>query len=140
MKLFKHLLAAVAFMAIATPAFAAVLSVQTMPFTGLQYTSAAASVGDSFANDGRTFLLFTNSNASARTLTIAANATDKPGFGTITIPSTVVTIPGSGTNGGLIMVGPFPTDRFNDSNGRVNYTIDVVTGLNVAAVKLTNYP
>ena len=51
-----------------------------------------------------------------------------------------MTIPGSGTNGGLCVVGPFPTERFNDPNtGRVSYTVDVVTGLTVAAVKLTQY-
>ena len=84
--------------------------------------------------------MFTNANASARTLTIAANATSRPGFGTIATPPTVVTIPGSGTNGGLCMVGPFPTERFNDiTTGRVSYTVDVVTGLTVAAVKLASY-
>ena len=79
----------------------ATLTVQTSSFAGLNHTSAAASVADTFANDGRTFLLFTNANASPRTLTIAANATSRPGFGSIATPSTVVTIPGSCTNVGL---------------------------------------
>ncbi len=74
----------------------AILSVQTSVFGGLNYTSSSASVADSFANDGKTFLLFTNGNVSARTLTIAANDAEKPGFGTIVTPDTVVTIPGSG--------------------------------------------
>lgn len=117
----------------------ATLSVQTSVFGGLNYTSASASVADVFANDGKTFLLFTNGNASARTLTIAANDADKPGFGTIATPDTVVTIPGSGTNGGLCIVGPFPMDRFNNNSGQVSYTIDVVTGLTVAAIKLQTY-
>ena len=52
----------------------------------------------------------------------------------------MVTIPGSGTNGGLCVVGPFPADRFNDpSTGRASYTIDAVTGLTVSAVKLATY-
>src|SRR3954452_839122 len=118
----------------------ATLSVQTLTFAGLNYTSASASVADNFTNDGRTFLLFTNGNASARTLTIAANATTRPGFGTIATPSTVVTLPGSGTNGGLAVVGPFPTDRFNSTTtGRVSYTLDVATGMTVAAIKMTRY-
>ena len=118
----------------------ATLTVQTSVFGGLNYTSASAATSDTFTNDGHTFLLFTNGNASARTLTIAANATSRPGFGAIATPSTTVTIPGSGTNGGLCVVGPFPTERFNDiTTGRVTYTIDVVTGLTVAAVKLTQY-
>ncbi len=118
----------------------AVLSVQTAVFGGLNHTSASASTADSFANDGKTFLLFTNGNASARTLTLAANDADKPGFGTIVTPDTVVTLPGSGTNGGLCVVGPFPVERFNDpSTGRASYTVDNVTGLTVAAVKLATY-
>ncbi|AWM37017.1 hypothetical protein GobsT_50820 [Gemmata obscuriglobus] len=118
----------------------ATLTVQTSTFAGLNHTSAAASTADNFANDGRTFLLFTNANASARTLTIAANATSRPGFGSIATPATVVTLPGSATNGGLAVVGPFPTERFNDiTTGRVSYTLDVATGMTVAAVKLASY-
>ncbi len=139
MRFFYYLLTS-ALLLFTTPAIAATLSVQSAVFTGVNYTLASASTSDTFVNDGRTFLLFTNGNASARTLTIAANSTDKPGFGTITIPSTTVTLPGSGTNGGLAIVGPFPTDRFNDSNGRVVYTLDTATGMTVAAIKLTNYP
>ena len=116
------------------------LTVQTATFAGLNHTSAAASTADNFVNDGRTFLVFTNANASARTLTIAANATSRPGFGTIATPATVVTLPGSGTNGGLAVVGPFPTERFNDvTTGKVSYTLDAATGMSVAAVKLANY-
>ena len=116
------------------------LTVQAAVFGGLNYTSAAASTADNFTNDGHTFLLFTNSNASARTLTIAANATTRPGFGSIATPSTTVTLPGSGTNGGLAVVGPFPTERFNDvTTGKVSYTLDVATGMTVSAIKLTQY-
>lgn len=118
----------------------ATLSVQNAVFGGLNPTMGSAALTDTFANDGKlTFLLFINGNASARTLTIAANDADKPGFGTIATPDTVVTLPGSGTNGGVALVGPFPADRFNDTNGRVVYTLDVATGMTVAAVKLTPY-
>jgi hypothetical protein len=118
------------------------LTVQTTPFTGLNYTSVSADVaGDSFANDGRTFLLFKNANAASRTLTIAANDTTKPGFGTIATPDTTVTIPGSGTNGGLCIVGPFPTERFNNpTTGKVDLAYSAVTDLTVSAVKLSVYP
>lgn len=117
------------------------LNVQTAGFTGLNHAFAAASTADKFTNDGKTFLLFTNANASARTLTLAGNATSKPGFGDISAAdmAETVTLPGSGTNGGLAVVGPFPQDRFNDSNGQVNYTLDAATGMTVAAVKLATY-
>ncbi len=137
----KRILFSIAlFIGLASTALAATLSVQTVGFPGLNHTFASASTADNFTNDGKTFLLFNNVNASARTLTIAANATTRPGFGSIATPSTVVTLPGSGTNGGLAVVGPFPTERFNDiTTGKVNYTIDVITGLTVAAIKLTTY-
>ncbi len=106
-------------------------------FTGLNDTKAAASTSQAFLNDGNTFLEFLNANASARTLTITQNATDKPGYGSITPAAVTVTIPGSGTNGGLCKVGRFPTARFNDASGKVNYTIDNVTGLTVSAISLT---
>jgi hypothetical protein len=117
----------------------ATLSVQSSVFGGLNYTLGSASTADVFANDGATFLIFSNANASSRTLTIAANDADKPGFGTIAVPDTVVTLPGSGTNGGRAIVGPFPPDRFNNSSGQVSYTLDDATGMSVAAVKLTRY-
>ena len=113
------------------------LTVQTLsPFSSLNYTLAAAATSQAFVNDGNTFLVFLNGNASARTLTIAANDADKAGFGSIATPDTVITIPGSGTNGGLCMVGRLPTQRFNDASEKVNYTIDNVTSLTAAAIKL----
>jgi hypothetical protein len=115
------------------------LSVQTSSFDGVNYSLASASTADVFANDGSTFLLFLNGNASSRTLTIAANDTDKPGFGPIATPDTVVTIPGSGTNGGRAIVGPFPADRFNNSSGQVSYTLSDATSMQVAAIKLPRY-
>lgn len=136
----RTLLASLLALLIAGKAEAATLNVQAVGFPGLNYTSVSASTADNFTNDGRTFLLFTNANASARTLTIAANQTTRPGFGTIITPSTVVTLPGSGTNGGLAVVGPFPTERFNDiTTGKVSYTLDAATGMSVAAIRLTQY-
>lgn len=118
----------------------AALTVQNCVMEGLNPTMGSASTSDTFVNDGKlTFLIFINTNATARTLTIAANDADKPGFGPITTPDTTKTLPGSGTNGGLAIVGPFPSDRFNNSNGVVTYTLDVATGMTVAAVKLAAY-
>ena len=119
----------------------ATLNVETLLFTGLQYAAQTPSVADVFTNDGNTILLILNSNASARTLTIAGNAFSKPGFGDISAADAgeVITIPGSGTNGGRFAVGTFPTGRFNNSSGQVSYTIDNVTGLTVSVIKLNPY-
>lgn len=118
------------------------LTVQTAnPFTALNHTYAAVTTGDKFSNDGSTVLLFKNSNASARTLTLAGNAVDTPGFGSISAADMgeTITIPGSGTNGGECVVGVFPPNRFNDSAGQVTLTLDATTGLTVAAVKLARF-
>ncbi|MBP3955392.1 hypothetical protein J8F10_08875 [Gemmata sp. G18] len=114
----------------------ATISTQTSSFAGLNYTLGAASTADKFQNDGRTVLVFSNANASSRTLTIAANDARAPGFGAIATPDTVITLPGSGTNGGRAIVGPFPADRFNDPDGFLNYTLSDATGMSVAAVKM----
>jgi hypothetical protein len=137
----KRILAytALATVLLAGIAQAATLSVQTVTFAGLNYALGSATSADAVTNDGHTVLLFSNGNASSRTLTIAANTTSRPGFGSIATPSTVVTLPGSGTNGGVAIVGPFPADRFNDGTGKLNYTLDVATGMSVAPVKLTQY-
>ena len=123
----------------------ATLSVQNLTYAtsgGLQYTYAAvASGGDVFANDGKTFLLVKNASGSTRTVTADAVASlDKPGFGTVPIADSVLTVPGSGTNGGLTMWGPFPPDRFNDSNGRVSLTYsDSGADLTIAVVRIPSY-
>ncbi|CAN5263516.1 hypothetical protein BH10PLA2_BH10PLA2_00670 [soil metagenome] len=117
----------------------AVLTVQTLSLSGLlSSTLASASTADKFNNDGNTFLLFVNGNASARTLTLTVqNATvTKDGFNPITITSPTVSIPGSGTNGGIALVGPFGPVQFNDSNGQLNYTLDTATSMTVAAIKM----
>jgi hypothetical protein len=102
----------------------------------------SASTADKFLNDGNTFLLFINGNASSRTLTLTVqNATvNTPGYNPITISNPTVTLPGTGTNGGIGIVGPFGPNQFNDANGMLNYTLDTATGMTVAAVKVPRLP
>lgn len=114
-----------------------VLSVQTLALSGLQQTYGSVADGDTFPNDGSTFLAFENGNASSRTLTVPANDAYAPGFGAIATPDTTYSIPGSGTNGGKCMIGPFPADRFNDpSTGRATIGLSASTGLTVAVLKM----
>jgi len=118
----------------------AAISVQNSALGGLNYTLAAAnSGGDTVANDGRILLVFANANASSRTVTIAANDVEKQGFGTIAVPDTVLTIPGSGTNGGRHIAGPFPADRFNDSSGNMSLAYSATADLTVAAIRVPAY-
>lgn len=115
------------------------ITVQAAADTGVNYTNqAAASGGDAFPNDGRTVLLFVNGNASSRTLTITKQNKnpDAQGFNPITLSDTTVTIPGSGTNGGLCVVGPFAQREYNDSTGLVQLAYSGVTSLTVAAIQV----
>jgi hypothetical protein len=117
----------------------ATLSVQNLSLAGLlSSTMGSASTADKFTNDGNTFLLFINGNASSRTLTMQVqNATvNQAGYNPLTVANPTVTIPGSGTNGGIAVVGPFGVTEFNDSSGFCNYTLDVATGMTVAAIKV----
>lgn len=120
---------------------AAVTIQNVLPFAGLNHTYAGVATGDTLANDGHVLLLFKNANASDRTLTLAGNAVDKPGFGTISAADMgeAITLPGSGTNGGECVVGPLPPDRFNNSAGNVVLTINNATGLTVAALRIGRY-
>jgi hypothetical protein len=123
----------------------ATLSVQNLALSGLQYSFAsAASGGDVFANDGKTFVLITNGNASTRTATFdvptANESVSVQGLGPVSIADTAITVPGSGTNGGRIMVGPFPPSRFNNSSGQVSITYsDSAADLTIAVVRMPNY-
>jgi hypothetical protein len=117
----------------------ATLTVQTISLAGLlSSTMGSASTADKFTNDGNTFLLFINGNASARTLTLTVQnpTVSQAGYNPITVASPTVALPGSGTNGGVALVGPFGMTQFNDSNGQLNYTLDVATGMTVAVIKV----
>jgi len=139
----KHLCLALFFVLFAGSAFAATLSVQNLSLTGLiSSTLASASTGDKFLNNGNTFLLFSNGNASSRTLTLTVqNATvNTAGYNPLTVGNPTVTLPGSGTNGGLALVGPFGQTQFNDGTGMLNYTLDNATGMNVAVINMPRLP
>ena len=116
------------------------ITVQAAVDSGVNYTSQAAAVGgDAFLNDGKTVLLFANTNASSRTLTITRQNKNPQvqGFNPITLTDLTVTIPGSATNGGLCVVGPFAHTEYDDSTGLVQLSYSAVTGLNVSALSVS---
>ena len=92
----------------------AVLTVVDASITGASSipTVAVTAAGDSFANDGRTFVIIKNSSgANAYTV---ATTTPATAYGqAIADGSTSV-----GTSASVLF-GPFPTAAFNDSGGAV---------------------
>lgn len=107
----------------------AVLTVQSSALTGTElaaYASAAAG-GDSFANDGTIMLHVKNGGGAPINVTAVAKTACNQG----TLHDAVVSV----TNGKEALIGPFPTSRFNDVNGKVSITYSAVTSVTVAVIK-----
>ncbi|HEV8360900.1 MAG TPA: hypothetical protein VGR28_10640 [Candidatus Thermoplasmatota archaeon] len=105
----------------------AALTVQIIAQAGLGPTYAAcAAGGDTFANDGRTFLHVKNTNAATRQVTVDADKLCSQGSD----HNAVVTVPATT---GDRMIGPFPLDQFPSVCA---ITYDAVTNLTIAAVQL----
>lgn len=120
----------------------AAITVQSLAaFTKLNHTYGSVADGDTVLNDGNVLLLFKNSNASARTLTLTGVATTVPGFGTVSAADMGETfsIPGSGTNSGECVIGLLPPNRFNNNSGQVTLGFDATTGLTIAAINVARF-
>jgi hypothetical protein len=87
--------------------------------------TAAAGGGDQFPNNGRTYLKVTNGGGAPITVTIASQRSCDQGSTHNTTNSI--------TNGTTELMGPFPTERFNDALGMVQVTYSAVTTVTVGA-------
>lgn len=111
------------------------LTVQEVVLTGLETTFVSADVGgDTFSNDGRTFLWVDNASGGDITVTLdaVAVAVEKQGFGSVPVTDTAVVV----TAGEERLIGPLGIQRFNTSDSKVAVTYSGVTSLTVAAVRL----
>jgi hypothetical protein len=110
----------------------AAITIQTFNLTtGLTPTFAAATAGgDTFLNDGQTFLVVKNTGVTTNITVTAPNA---PGGLTFTYPS--YTIPATT---GERWCGPYDPTLFN-SSGAVTVNYAQVTGITVGAFKLPRY-
>ena len=106
----------------------ALITVQSIALTGLEMTYEAASVSDTFANNGRTFIHAKNADGSDHTLTI--NSLVDCNQGEDHNPAVVVTA------GEERMVGPFPMSRFNSATGIVTATWEDATSVTIAVLSL----
>jgi hypothetical protein len=87
----------------------------------------ADSGGDGFENDGATMFRLVNTDGTPETVTFNAVGSCGQGFDhdvAATVPATT----------GDVWIGPFPTDRFNDTSGYVQLTYSAATALTVYAV------
>lgn len=117
--------------ALITRAFA-VLTVQDVSLAGLNPSYAAAGAGgDSFPNDGATFLHVKNGGGGPITVTIDDVGSASPEAAAAFDPDPDVSVPA----GEERMIGPFPKDRFDATDGTgVNVSYSGVTSVTVAAV------
>lgn len=112
----------------------ALLTVQTADRGGLNLTDsdvAASAGGDSFANDGNTALYVLNGSGGDITVTLVFG-TGAAVDGQSPTNRTVVVEAGKAE-----IIGPFPTQYYNDGNGRMNVTYSGVTTLTVLPFKLS---
>jgi hypothetical protein len=112
----------------------AVISAQQVPMAGavVTFTNAAAA-GDSYQNSGYAKVRVRNTTAGAKRVNVEGQGVDNFGLSgnfsdlEVSIPAAAGGIPGEKT------MGPFPQNRFNDANGRVQLTYpDNETGMSVA--------
>ncbi len=91
--------------------------------------AAAAAGGDEFVNEGKqTFVHFLNANVATRTVTIETPKT----VAGLALAELSVVVPATGE----AMVGPFPADTFNDSDGKVQMTYSTEVDLTIAVIKI----
>lgn len=105
------------------------LAIQQIDLDGEAEDFAAVGASDQFANNGKTFLHFKNTNAATRTVTINSQRACDQGFDhdvAVVIPATT----------GSIKIGPFPKFRFNDASGNVLITYSATTNLTVACYSI----
>jgi hypothetical protein len=110
----------------------ATLTVSKLARAGVEptFTAATPTSGDTFLNNGQTFLIVRNAGTPACTVTINSQKNCDQGFD----HDQTVSVPGSG---GERWIGPLETDRFNDaSTGEATVTYSVTTDVTVAAGSL----
>jgi len=102
------------------------LAIQSIGPAGLNPTYVGASgSGDTFANDGRTFIRAKNGHASTQSVIVTALYPCNHGF----THSVTVAV----SAGGERDIGPFARDRFGDP---VSVTYSQVTLLTIAALRI----
>lgn len=107
----------------------AALTVQAVSLAGVvPSATAAAALGDTFVNDGRTFLKVINGAGAPINVTIDSVINCDQGED----HNVVVAV----ANGTTRYIGPFPPDRFNNASGAVSVTYSAVTSITVGAFRV----
>lgn len=111
----------------------ATLNSQQIIEDGVVPTMTTLDASNTFVNTGKEFILYKNTTASSKTMTITAQVTsiDSPIYGDITKSDAVKVV----TAGQTILIGPFPPEAFNDTSGNVTFAVTAyVEGADEAAI------
>ena len=110
----------------------AILAVTPITRAGVNDAGAAAAGGgDSFPNDGKTFVRVFNGGGSPITVTEKIPTTKRPEG--LTITEKTVAVPA----GEARDIGSWPAGIYNDADGRMNITYSGVTSVTVKALSLS---
>lgn len=95
--------------------------------------TSAASGGDKYISDERTFLFIENGGSASVTVTVSAQDTEAivPSGGTVTVSDLTLTV--TAGNSGIIAA---PKRFYNDGDGKVNISYDQVSSVSVGAFKM----
>lgn len=112
----------------------AVLTVQDISQTGVAGTLAAATAttGDTFVNDGKTFIEVYNAAVASINVTIKSQVP----CNLSSLHDLVVPVAGSGTASERKKIGPFEPSRFNDATGKVTVICSSATTVTIGAFSL----
>lgn len=99
----------------------------------IEWTEGGES-GDKFENNNKQLLFIKYTGEGTVTVTITAQQTDATSaqWGDLTKSNATDTI----SNDEIIIMGPFATFPFNDSDGYVNVTYSSATGISVAVLDI----
>lgn len=106
----------------------ALFSTQSLTMNGVAATYSAVSASDTFSNTGEEVVHIKNGGGSATTVTITSAQQCNQGFShdlTVTINA-----------GADKFIGPFPTNRFNNSSGLCTFACSPTTSVTAAVVRV----
>ena len=104
------------------------LTVQKIVNSGITPTFAACdAAGDTFVNNGSTFIYVKNGDTADHTVTVVGEGKCSFGY----LHDLAVVVP----TGSEKMIGPFLPARFNTAQGKVVLSYDAVTSMTIAVLK-----
>lgn len=106
----------------------ATYTVQAADRAGVVPTQNAVAASDQFPNDGHTMLWIENGSGSPLTVTIVTPGT----IDGQAVSDRDVTI----ADGAIKVIGPFPRNVYNDSDGLVTVEFDETTSVTAAAISV----